>query len=237
MEGFASPNAEVVVLKDGKEFKKGKADPAAKFKFDISTGLAEGNYTFGLLANDTEGRRSRTYSTTFWIKVATKTTLTAIIIPPTITVAKVDLKPGEILAASGQTVPRSTIEIRLEPARAGASAKDIVTKTTTVGADGRWSISVETKSLAKGIYNLKARVQVDKLGYSDYSQTISVGLGEETAKALCEGSDLNHDGKVNLIDFSILLFYWNSNNACADQNHDGKVNLTDFSILLYNWTG
>ena len=49
--------------------------------------------------------------------------------------------------------------------------------------------------------------------------------------------DLNGDGKVNLIDFSILLFYWGSDNACADQNSNGKVDLVDFSILLYNWTG
>ncbi|MCA9360257.1 hypothetical protein KC850_04480, partial [Candidatus Kaiserbacteria bacterium] len=54
-------------------------------------------------------------------------------------------------------------------------------------------------------------------------------------------ADLNRDTKVNLIDFSILLFWWNSNGGDsdppADINRDGNVSLTDFSRLLFNWTG
>jgi hypothetical protein len=54
-------------------------------------------------------------------------------------------------------------------------------------------------------------------------------------------ADLNRDGKVNLTDFSILLFWWNTDGGTsdpsADINGDKKVNLTDFSILLFNWTG
>jgi len=53
----------------------------------------------------------------------------------------------------------------------------------------------------------------------------------------CAGADLNHDGRVNITDFSILLYYWGTNNACADQNHDGTVDLTDFSIMMFYWTG
>jgi hypothetical protein len=50
-------------------------------------------------------------------------------------------------------------------------------------------------------------------------------------------ADLNADGKLNLTDFSILLFHWGTDHAIADLNSDGRVNLTDFSILLFNWTG
>ncbi len=48
--------------------------------------------------------------------------------------------------------------------------------------------------------------------------------------------DLNQDGKVNLYDFSIMLFWWSSDYQGADLNCDGKVNLSDFSILLSDWT-
>jgi hypothetical protein len=48
---------------------------------------------------------------------------------------------------------------------------------------------------------------------------------------------LNADKKVNLTDFSILLYNWGTKNPCADQNHDGNVNLIDFSIMMFNWTG
>ena len=55
----------------------------------------------------------------------------------------------------------------------------------------------------------------------------------------CNGANLNHDKKVNSIDFSILLAFWQkqppSKNPCIDINKDGQVNSIDFSILLYQW--
>ncbi|MEI8248888.1 MAG: dockerin type I domain-containing protein [Candidatus Taylorbacteria bacterium] len=52
-------------------------------------------------------------------------------------------------------------------------------------------------------------------------------------------ADFNRDGKVNSIDFSILLYFWKTkspfSNPSVDINKDGKVNAVDFSILLYNW--
>jgi len=55
----------------------------------------------------------------------------------------------------------------------------------------------------------------------------------------CSGADFNHDGYVNSIDFSILLYYWKKNppykNPCVDMNKDGKVDSVDFSIMLSQW--
>jgi hypothetical protein len=49
--------------------------------------------------------------------------------------------------------------------------------------------------------------------------------------------DFNNDGKVNLQDLSMLLFYWGkpppTNNPSIDLGHEGKIGLVDFSILLY----
>jgi len=45
--------------------------------------------------------------------------------------------------------------------------------------------------------------------------------------------DLNHDGKVNLSDLSILIGSWKSSkNTEADLNHDGVVDVKDLSALL-----
>jgi hypothetical protein len=53
------------------------------------------------------------------------------------------------------------------------------------------------------------------------------------------GADLNGDGKVNSVDFSIMLAFWKTaapfKNPGVDINHDGHVNSIDFSILLYQW--
>ncbi len=47
--------------------------------------------------------------------------------------------------------------------------------------------------------------------------------------------DINGDGAVNVVDFSILLSKWNTADIGADLNGDGIVNVVDFSILLSNW--
>lgn len=54
--------------------------------------------------------------------------------------------------------------------------------------------------------------------------------------ALCLHGDLNGDRKVGLIDFSILLFWWERVNDCPDQNDDGIVDMIDVSILLFWWS-
>jgi hypothetical protein len=48
--------------------------------------------------------------------------------------------------------------------------------------------------------------------------------------------DLNADGKVNLLDYSILVsdLFKTGANLSADINGDGKVNLLDYSILVNN---
>ena len=55
----------------------------------------------------------------------------------------------------------------------------------------------------------------------------------------CNGADFNGDSKVNSVDFSILLAFWQKSppfkNPCVDINKDNKVNSVDFSILLYQW--
>ena len=54
-------------------------------------------------------------------------------------------------------------------------------------------------------------------------------------------ADLNVDGIVNIIDFSILLFNWGRSGGglspTPDINYDGIVDLTDFSIMIFYWTG
>lgn len=56
---------------------------------------------------------------------------------------------------------------------------------------------------------------------------------------LCRKADFNCDGKVNSVDFSILLYYWKSkppfSNKSVDINKDAKVDSVDFSIMLFEW--
>jgi hypothetical protein len=52
-------------------------------------------------------------------------------------------------------------------------------------------------------------------------------------------ADFNGDGKVNMIDFSILLFYFDKPMSIAsryDLNNDEVIDIIDISILLFYWT-
>jgi hypothetical protein len=64
-----------------------------------------------------------------------------------------------------------------------------------------------------------------------------LGVGEEPNPSATRSADLNRDGKVNLVDFSILLSKWQTDDEVADINADGNVNIADFSIMLFQWTG
>jgi len=65
------------------------------------------------------------------------------------------------------------------------------------------------------------------------------GGGTVTPPQSCGVADFNCDGKVNSVDFSILLAFWQQQppfkNPYVDINKDSKVNSIDFSILLYQW--
>ena len=67
----------------------------------------------------------------------------------------------------------------------------------------------------------------------------TVAVTPVTNTGTCNGADFNFDHKVNTVDFSILLYFWETKppfgNKCADINQDGQVNSVDFSILLYQW--
>jgi hypothetical protein len=50
------------------------------------------------------------------------------------------------------------------------------------------------------------------------------------------GADLNRDGRVNLVDLSILLYHLGKFDRRYDCNSDDKVDFIDISIMFYHWT-
>ncbi len=238
LEGWAYPYSQVILLLDGQEKQNVVADSEGAFSFGLSE-LNQGVYTFGIRAKDSDGLESITNNSTFYIQEGTKTVVSDIFLSPTISLSQDTVDPGVVISASGQTRPGSTIEIWLYPDKSNLSDDEIIKAEKEVDSSGKWQVFINTTNLSSGTYKIKARASYEEIGYSEFSQELSIGIGEAPAKeeGECPGADLNHDGRVNITDFSILLYYWNSNNACADQNHDGSVNLIDFSIMMYYWTG
>jgi hypothetical protein len=209
-----------------------QTDSNADFSFD-SGQLTPGATTFGFWSTDAKGLRSITFTTTFQVTQNAVTTVSNVYLPPTIDLTTKKASLGEIINSFGSSAPNARILLYVNK-----ETKPAVIGTTT--ASGAWSLGVATDGLAnESFHTVKAMFETIGAGAqakSGYSQLMSFYIGEKDVKT--PGSaDLNNDGKVNLVDFSILLFHWNTDHAVADLNSDSKVNLTDFSILLFNWTG
>ncbi len=232
IKGKAYPGADVRVLKEGELLEIVKANSSGDFTFK-SKQVSPGMHTFSIWTTDKEGTRSILLSTTFEVTANAITELSGILLPPTIKADKTSVsKDGEI-NLSGQTVPNVNVYVYIH-------SKEIIKETTsTTGGD--WNLNLKVNKLEGDMFHYaKALFQTNISGASlksGYSKTISFYVGQNPPKNVCPGADLNNDGKINLMDFSILLYYWGTDNNCADQNKDGVVNLADFSIMMYYWTG
>ncbi len=238
IDGWAYPNSTVYLLRDGVEV--GTESPGGDAYFsNLTEGLDRGSYSFSVYAIDAKNGRSATISTTLWLQQDTYNEISNVMLPPTVHVVENSVAPGAPLEVSGYTAPRATVTTWLRPKLAEVTSADIVA-TTTATAAGTWALTISTTGLSQGTYELIAQaVMPDGTVESDKSLRKTIGIGVDVgADGDCISiGDLNCDGYVNLVDFSILLFNWNTSSATADINGDGLVSLPDFSIMLYNWTG
>jgi hypothetical protein len=237
ISGYAYPNTTLTVLVDGAQVTTVRANASGAFTTTI-TAIARGTYTFGVFATDAANTRSSTFSTSFTVAGARTSSLSNINVPPSIKVDPDPVNPGQTLTVSGYALPNSTVT--LENQRVGSAASK-QTFTATTDASGRYSTSISTTGFSQATYQIRARAQQSgglqlQTNFSNYTL---YGVGQAADRPL--SADLNRDGRVNLVDFSILLFWWNTDGGTsdppADINQDNRVNLTDFSILLFNWTG
>lgn len=233
LEGKAYPNVSVNVLKDGQLVGVVTSDNVADFSYEVSN-ATPGPTTFGFWAIDGRGIRSITYTTTFQVTQNAVTTVSNVFLPPTIDLSAKKVSLGSPVDVFGSTAPFAKVSLFID------REKTARISATSTGA-GLYSASVPTDLLSdeafhavKGIFELLAGGEYAKSGYS---QAVNFYIGTRGTGNLPKNGDLNGDGKVNLVDFSILLFNWNTSNEIADLNSDGKVGLTDFSIQLFNWTG
>lgn len=238
-KGMAYPNALLIISKQNQVAAAFLADGKGYFEKKL-TGLIEGAYVFGIFAQDSESRESITLNftlNTFW---GARTTVSNIFIPPTISLSRTQISKGALLDIKGEVFPESEVNLLIFPGP--------VTKTAKADSSGKWFYGLDTGELREGTYQVKAKGFLATSQQSEFSQSLSFMVGaplllppEEIPELpIYLKTDLNFDGKVNLIDFSILLYWWNGvlpGRTSADINTDSVVDIVDFSIMMYYWTG
>ena len=232
--GNAFPSRTVNFILDGANV--GSAQANSQGRFEFSTKSSPGSATLGIWSTDIYGTKSITLNSTFDVTQGAVTNLNDLMLPPSIKVTPTNFNPGDTLTVTGQAVPNATVNLYLD-----RSVTNTV-GTTQAGSNGAWSISYNTNGLSAKDHTLRARFITGtppltiQSNFSSAVQ-ISAGVGGKATGP----ADLSRDGKVNLIDFSILIFWWGTaggdSDPKADINSNGRVSLEDFSILLFNWTG
>jgi len=114
---------------------------------------------------------------------------------------------------------------------------------TTCDSGGAWAYTItDTDTYNVGDYRIYSLVQnASTSAQSLFSNSLQFSVAASSSAtptpAACDISegDLSCDGNVNLADFSILMYYWGTNEAAADINEDELVNLVDFSVMMYYW--
>lgn len=232
--GRAYPSRTINFLLDGDNIGTVQANSTGAFEF--TTESSPGTATLGIWAIDVSGTRSVTFNNTFDVTQGAVTNLNELVLPPSIKVSKANFNPGETITVSGQAVPNATINLYIDRNTTATVG------TAISGANGVWSIEYNTNRLSAAEHTLRARSVSGNpplTTQSSYSATVQLFAGVDGRATT--PSDLSRDTKVNLTDFSILIFWWNTNGGDsdpkADINGNGRVGLEDFSILLFNWTG
>jgi hypothetical protein len=235
INGFAFPRSDIVILVDGKIADQIQSAGDGAFSVTLDA-IASGAYTFGAYGIDKNGIKSSTFSTTFTVTGARGSTLSNINVLPSIKVSPDPVQPDSTVKMSGYAIPNATITIENQSDKSSANLKTFMALSD---GNGLWSVDIPTTGFTKGTYKVRAKAKQETGASTNFSNYTMYGVGE--AANVPRTSDLNKDGKVNLTDFSILLFWWNTDGGKssppADINQDGKVSLTDFSILIFNWTG
>lgn len=236
--GLAYPGSQVTIQKDGVNVAVVQANPNATF--DVTITVDPGSYTFIVFGTDADGVQGSSFQTTLTLTAGTTVTVSGIFLGPTITVEEPTYTVGDTVTLFGITAPESTVTLLM-------SSPDETPFTVDADANGQWvrSFIAGADTLTVGDHEARAKAIATDSSVSEYSKTVdfAVAAAAPVEPDPCDGknvSDLNCDGKVNLVDFSIMLFYWqqrNPANARADINTDGIVNIVDFSILLFHWTG
>lgn len=236
--GRAYPKSEVTLLKDAQVAVTTVAGADANFSINLS-GLAGGSYIFSLYGEDNGGNRSSLLTFPVSVTSGATTTVSGIFIAPTISVDKSEIKRGDHVAIFGQSAPMAEIIISV------GSEEEIFAKTTS-DKGGVYLYNFDTSVLDYGSHIAKSKAAVAGQLISGFSNAVSFKIGDKTAEkeeaketGNAKKSDVNNDGRVNLVDFSITAYWYKrlSPPASSDLNGDGKVDLVDFSIMAYYWTG
>lgn len=238
VSGRAYPLSRVFVLRDGARAADTIAGPDGRFSVTL-TRLGSGQRTISVYGEDDGGRRSVLFSFPLQVTAGATTVVSGIFISPTIDANKSAVRRGDPIVFFGKTAPQSsvTIEINSETQLFEYAQSD---------ADGGYLYQLDSSRLEMGQHSAQSRAatgteistESSELGFVVGTENVLKGPASDTCQD--RRADLNCDARVNLVDYSILAYWYGRPGpypSGVDLSGDGAVSLVDMSIMAYYWTG
>lgn len=238
LSGMAYPLARLTVWRNGIVGASAIAGLDGKFKINLSDFQA-GWINIALYVQDSDGAYALPYSLPIYLTPAAITGVEGIVISPTISVDKLSINQGERLRIFGQAAPETelSISVRMPDQSIARLSSDSL---------GRYSYDLQTQGMSLGYYQAWSRVYYkNKIGTLSGPRSFRILAAQAVDKPVDKDkncllkADLNGDCKVNLVDFSILAYWYKRPKMpeALDLQKNGLVDLADLSVLAYYWTG
>jgi len=232
--GEAYPGATVSILKEGNLATAVLADSLGKFSATLEEKY-DSTILYTLFAHDIAGEKSVLINYPIAVYSGFLTHLSGIRFAPTILSDLAQAKREEYLTLHGYSLPGKNLETVVS----GEDEAQKKTFTLSSGQDGYYKIVLPLQGFPKGEYT----AHVNYLADARISKLLKFSIGDVNIPSLelikNIPGDCNADNVINLVDFSVLAFWYGKENPprCVDTNNDGIINLVDFSILAFWWTG
>ncbi len=233
--GWTFPGGLVYIVENGVIIGTTQSRADGSFEFSKQS-LAPGNALFSLYAEDRTGERTGSVSLSATLKAGETTRFDNIILPPYASTNKEMVKQGDPLTIFGRGVPNTTVLITIDELPG-------VSLPALTNDQGYFSTILQTDKIIPGTYTTRSTLKF-KETISPFSRLVEFKVGDTTIDRKpplkqCGIADFDCNGRVDLVDFSILLYWFDKPKPPEeiDLNHDGGVNIIDFSILMYYWTG
>jgi len=237
LSGTVFPGAKLTLLKDGIISTTLIANIDGTFQITINN-LNFGNYQFSIYSEDPTGQVSASHVLNVSAFTSQPYIYSGIVIPPTLSASGLLVKIDDTYSVFGYSAPGSNVTL-LGPSGSGLGS-------SVADSSGLYRISL-TANLAPGIHSLRATANLNgrtslpskPIQVLFYSSSLPPDQIPTPPPQFAQCVDYNKDRRVNLIDFSILLFWFGKNPVpkSVDCNNDLVIDIKDFSILMYFWTG
>lgn len=201
--------------------------------------MSAGSHTISLYGEDEAGRHSVLFSFPIVVTSGALTLVSGIFISPTIDTDKSEVRRGDPIIIFGKTAPSANVTLEI-------NSETRLFEYTPSDADGVYLYQLDSSRLEMGSHDAASRAATST-ELSSQSERVGFVVGDKNVPRAapptsCEArrGDVNCDGRVNLVDYSIVAYWYQRTGAVpvkVDLSGDGSVTLVDLSILAYYWTG